>query len=63
MIRLCTHQSTLGKTPHGQTALQNQIAATDRHIDRPAYDLYGLTAEEIAVVEGKALMSGGPSSP
>ena len=30
------------------------IDATDRQIDRLIYDLYGLTAEEIAVVEGAA---------
>ncbi len=28
------------------------IDATDRQIDRLVYELYGLTAEEIAVVEG-----------
>jgi len=27
---------------------------TDRQIDRLVYDLYGLTAEEVAVVEGGA---------
>jgi hypothetical protein len=32
--------------------LQRQIAATDREIDRLVYDLYGLTEEEIAIVEG-----------
>jgi hypothetical protein len=29
------------------------IEATDRIIDRIVYQLYGLTEEEIAVVEGK----------
>jgi hypothetical protein len=29
------------------------IAATDSEIDRLVYDLYGLTASEIAIVEGK----------
>jgi hypothetical protein len=29
-----------------------QIAATDRQIDRPVYELYGLTEAEIAIVEG-----------
>jgi len=28
------------------------IDATDREIDRLVYELYGLTEEEIAVVEG-----------
>ncbi len=32
--------------------LDRQIAATDRQIDRLVYDLYGLTDEEIALVEG-----------
>jgi hypothetical protein len=32
--------------------LQTQIAATDRQIDRLVYDLYGLTEEEIKIVEG-----------
>jgi hypothetical protein len=31
---------------------QRQIDATDREIDRLVYDLYGLTADEIAIVEG-----------
>jgi type I restriction-modification system DNA methylase subunit len=34
-------------------ALQAQIAKTDKEIDALVYQLYGLTAEEIAVVEGK----------
>ena len=40
------------RTPHEQSALDRQIAATDRQIDRLVYDLYGLTEEEIALVEG-----------
>lgn len=35
-------------------ALQAQIAKTDREIDALVYQLYGLTEEEVAVVEGKA---------
>lgn len=31
--------------------LQNAITATDKEIDQLVYDLYGLTAEEIAIVE------------
>ena len=38
--------------PHVKTVLQRQIEATDREIDRLVYELYGLTDEEIAVVEG-----------
>lgn len=31
--------------------LERRIEATDREIDRLVYDLYGLTDEEIALVE------------
>jgi hypothetical protein len=31
--------------------LQRQIEATDRQIDWLVYELYGLTEEEIAIVE------------
>jgi hypothetical protein len=41
------------KTPREQTALDLQITATDARIDRLVYDLYGLTEEEIRLVEGK----------
>ena len=32
--------------------LSAQISATDREIDKMVYELYGLTDEEIAIVEG-----------
>lgn len=35
------------------TILQQQIDATDEQIDALVYELYGLTAEEVVVVEGK----------
>jgi hypothetical protein len=41
-------------TPGDKERLKRQIDATDREIDRLAYDLYGLTDEEIAIVEGEA---------
>ena len=31
--------------------LQSQITQTDREIDRKVYELYGLTEEEIKIVE------------
>ncbi|MFD0843861.1 hypothetical protein ACFQ1F_10015 [Flaviramulus multivorans] len=31
--------------------LQTQITQTEKHIDQMVYDLYGLTEEEIAIVE------------
>ena len=34
-----------------KVALQRRIEVTDRQIDQLVYELYGLTAEEIAVVE------------
>ena len=40
-------------TPDLKTSLQRQIDATDTQIDHLVYDLYGLTDEEIRVVEGK----------
>ena len=40
------------RTPHEQTALQRQIEATDEQIDALVYELYGLTEEEIKIVEG-----------
>lgn len=38
-------------TPQDQTRLQRQIEATDRQIDALVYELYGLTEEEIRIVE------------
>lgn len=35
--------------------LQRRISAADRGIDRLVYDLYGLTAEEIRIVEDCAV--------
>jgi hypothetical protein len=34
--------------------LKARLAATDRLIDQVVYQLYGLTEEEIAVVEGRS---------
>lgn len=39
------------KTAHDRELIQRQIDATDRQIDHLVYDLYGLTDEEIAIVE------------
>ncbi len=38
--------------PGEETRLRREIAATDRRIDRAVYDLYGLTEDEIQIVEG-----------
>jgi hypothetical protein len=40
------------KSEAQKAVIQRQIDATDAEIDRLVYDLYGLTAEEIALVEG-----------
>jgi hypothetical protein len=39
------------KTPNEKTQLQRQIDATDAEIDRLVYELYGLTEDEIRIVE------------
>jgi hypothetical protein len=39
------------RTGNERSQLQRQIAAVDRQIDRLVYELYGLTEEEIRIVE------------
>ena len=51
-------QLVAGRMPDDRNRVQRQIDATDREIDRLVYDLYGLTEEEIAIVEGRAVASG-----
>ena len=36
---------------HDRTLIARRIEATDRQIDRLVYELYGLTEEEIGIVE------------
>jgi type I restriction-modification system DNA methylase subunit len=45
-------QLAMVRTPQERTSLERQIAATDAQIDRLVYDLYGLTEDEIEIVEG-----------
>ena len=45
-------QLASAKSQAQRGAIQRQIEATDREIDRLVYDLYGLTKDEIAIVEG-----------
>ena len=40
------------KTPQEQEMVKREIESTDRQIDRLAYELYGLSEEEIRIVEG-----------
>ncbi len=50
MLALHKHKAA-ARTQAEQEQIQRQIDATDRQIDALVYDLYGLTAEETAVVE------------
>jgi type I restriction-modification system DNA methylase subunit len=45
-------QLAAAKTPDDKTRLQRQIDATDQQIDNLVYELYGLTENEIKIVEG-----------
>jgi hypothetical protein len=40
------------KTPQEQELLKREIESTDKQIDKLVYELYGLTEEEIKIVEG-----------
>ena len=49
---LALHQRrAAAHTPHEQSVLAAQIAATDRQIDRLVYELYGLSEEDVRIVE------------
>ena len=49
---LALHKRLAGaRTPTQKELLQRRIEATDRQIDRLVYELYGLTEEEIKIVE------------
>jgi hypothetical protein len=58
MVRLVENRLALNKKaaaarlPQEKEMLQRQIGATDGQIDRLVYELYGLTTEEIKIVEG-----------
>ena len=41
------------KMPQEKESMQRQIQSTDGQIDKLVYDLYGLSEEEIVLVEGK----------
>lgn len=46
-------QHSVATTEHERTLLERQITATDHQIDQLVYALYGLTEEDIALVEGE----------
>ena len=50
MLSLREQEKTI-KTAHERTAVERQIEATDREIDALVYEQYGLTDEEIRIVE------------
>jgi hypothetical protein len=52
-ILVAHEQLAKAKAPHDKTVLQGQIDGTDQQIDRLVYELYGLTEEEIRIVEGE----------
>jgi hypothetical protein len=39
------------KIPDDKTRIQRQINTTDKQIDNIVYDLYGLTEEEVKIIE------------
>ncbi len=41
------------RNPNILKQIETQLTATDRQIDRLVYELYGLSAEEVAIVEGR----------
>jgi len=47
-------QLSEARTPQEQTALQRRIEATDKQIDALVYELYGLTEDEITIIEGQS---------
>ena len=59
MVTLVTQMLDLNKKVQGarleqeKTQFSRQIEATDAAIDTLVYELYGLTEEEIAIIEGK----------
>jgi len=42
----------MNSNPHEKERLKREIASTDAQIDRLVYELYGLTEDEIKIVEG-----------
>ena len=47
-------QLAAARTADAKTLIQRQIDAADRQIDRLVYELYGLSEEEVAIVEAAA---------
>jgi hypothetical protein len=47
------HKLATATIPADKRLYQRQIESTDRAIEALVYELYGLTEEEIAIVEGR----------
>ena len=52
VIRILSLHNQTTTTPLEQDQLRREIESTDRQIDQLVYQLYGLTPEEIKIVEG-----------
>ena len=53
LFPLAAHRNlSAAQTPGEKERLERQIAVTDRAIDALVYELYGLSEEEIRIVEG-----------
>ena len=48
---MASHHGAAATIPADKKLYQRQIEATDREIDGLVYELYGLTQEEIRIVE------------
>jgi len=48
-------QLAKAKSPPTRAPIERQMDATDREIDRLVFDLYGLTEEEMQIVNGEAV--------
>jgi len=57
------HSSAAAKTPHDQTVLQSQIAATDRQIDRLVDEQNGLTEEILSRPDSESRATNSCRSP
>jgi len=53
-LRECFFFRPAAKTPQEKYQHRTPISATDAQIDKLAYELYGLTEDEIRIVEGVA---------
>ena len=51
--RMLALHRRFARTPQEKEMIQREIESTDGQIDRLVYELYGLTEEEIKIVEGK----------